>query len=912
MSYAGGMEATREGKTYNEHFESAARRAPDRIALRLKTAASYRSISYGQLLRDVKGTALALAALGLQPRARAAILSENRPEWIVSYLGILFAGGIVVPLDPQISPEEWRRLLDDSESQFVFVSGALLPKLREAVRDSPLLDRLICFDPAVAGDAECRKLQPLVDWGHDLNPAPKLPVSSLSDTVAILYTSGTTGTPKGVMLSQANVVSNINASLQAIRVISDTDVFLCLLPLQHIFASVVSFLLPLSLGAEVVFADTLKRAEILEVMQEGGITILATVPQFFYLFHGRIQEELAHKGHLARRIYQGMLRINRFCLRRLHFNPGKLCFGTIHRTFGSRMRLFVSGGSAFEPAVAQEFHDLGFTILQGYGLTETTGPCAVTRIEDLAIGSVGPALPGVEIRIMESGEDGIGEVGIRGPIVMQGYYRNPQGTAATMRDGWFLSGDLGRLDERGRLYITGRKKEVIVLPSGKNIYPDELEAHYARCPYVKEIAVIGIADPDRRGDERLHALVVPDFDALKAKRIANTREILRDEIARLSSQLPSYKRLMSYQIRTEELPRTTTRKIKRLELKHKIESGELRDAAASSQSPVTAEDDLIMESAVGQEVISCLTDRYGRRPPIRPDMNLELDLGFDSMERVELFSSMEQALGFALPDSLAVEVYTVRDLILVLQQHSGSSAAGEGADRQSWSAMLAPESLAREDDLKHRFAGTSQAVIKYVFVKAVSLVFRLLLRFEAEGLENLPPEGPFLICPNHLSYLDGLLVLAPLPHAIVKRVFFLGAAEFFAGSLMKMVARVADIFSVDPDLHLLQAMKVGALGLRSGRILCIFPEGARSFDGELGPFKKGAAILAREIAVPVIPVAIHGAFEVWPRGSWRIHLHRVRIVFGKPWLAGPHAGDPTYEGDTTRLRDEVLGLLQNP
>jgi long-chain acyl-CoA synthetase len=897
--------------TYNERFEEVVRRSPDRIAVRLKTPTGYRQVTYAELHRQVQGVALALAAQGLQQQERVAILSENRPEWVVSYLGIYRAGGTAVPLDPQISPSEWRRLLDDSEAKVIFVSRLLLPKLKEAVQELPLRDRIICLDSLGADEGVHWTLASMIELGHGLTAAPLLPESKLSDVIVIIYTSGTTGKPKGVMLTQENIVSEIRAALKAIPWARESDIFLCLLPLQHVFASVISFLIPIYLGAQVVFADTLKRSEILAALQEAGITVVATVPQFFYLFHGRIQEELARKGRVARGLFRCLLRINRFGITRFHINLGKRFFARIHGAFGSRLRLFVSGGSAFDPKVAQEFFDLGFTILQGYGLTETTGACAVTRVEDNAVGSVGPALPGMEISILDPGEDGVGEVAIRGPVVMKGYYKNPGETAATTRNGWFLSGDLGRLDERGNLFITGRKKEVVVLPSGKNIYPDELEVHYEQCACIKEIAVLGIAEPGREGAERLHAVVVPDFDTLKAKKIANTREILRDEIARLSNQLPHYKRLMSYQIQKEPLPRTTTRKIKRLELKRLIESGELHDVEpAGAAGEISLEDRKLRESAVGQEVLSCLRETYHRDAPIELDMNLELDLSFDSMERVELLTSLEQLLGLELPESFGAETFTVRDLIRGLQQQAGAIATGGGVPRQSWRKILSAESLEREEDLKARFSGPLVTSFRYAAVKMLYLLFKVLLRLRAAGLENLPRKGPFLLCPNHLSYIDPLVVLAPLPYDVLERVFFVGASDFFVSPLMKLLARVANIFPVDPDTHLLRAMKVGDRGLRSGRILCIFPEGARSFDGRLGEFKKGAAILAREIGVPMVPVAIRGTHQVWARDSRKIRLHKVEVLFGEPLEAGAREDTSPYQADTDRLRQAVAGLME--
>ena len=909
LAYAGTVDAAANSITYTQNFEAVVREAPDRVAIRLKTAEGYRPTTYGGLLRQVRGVALALVAQGLRPQERAAILSENRPEWAVSYLGILMAGGSVVPLDAQLSPEEWRRLLDDSEAQVILVSGQLLPKLREAVTGSPLRERIICLD-AAAAEGAAWTLDALVEWGLTRAPAPVLPESRRPDVAVIIYTSGTTGKPKGVMLTQENIAGVIAAALDAIEVSAD-DAFLCLLPLHHVFASVVSLLVPLYLGAQVVFADTLKRSEILTALQEAGITVLATVPQFFYMFHGRIEEELARRGVIPRKMYRGLLALNRLCIGALHVNLGRRLFRKIHLNFGERLRLFVSGGSAFDPQVAQEFHDLGFTILQGFGLTETTGPCTVTRVEDNVVGSVGPALPGVEVMICEPGADGIGEVAVRGPIVMKGYYRDPEGTAAVMREQWFLSGDLGRLDKRGNLFITGRKKEVIVLPNGKNIYPDELEAHYAQSPFIKEIAVLGIADSGRQGAERLHAVLVPDFDALRINRIANAREILRDEIARLSNRLPSYKRLHSYQIQKEALPRTTTLKPKRLEIKRQIESGELREAAGpGSGEPVSPEDREVLDSAAGQEVLACLRDTYQRNQPVNLGMNLELDLGFDSMERVEFLASLEKALGLVLPAGFGAEIYTVRDLIRGLQQQMAGSAGAGAALRQSWGSILSAESLARETELPKQFSGTAMALVRWAGARFCQLLFKVLFRFEVRGMENLPGQGPFLICPNHLSYLDGLVVLAPLPYGVLKRIFLVGASFFFSRPLMRLVARVANIVPVDPDTHLLRAMKAGAYGLRSGRILCIFPEGARSFDGQLTEFKKGAAILAREIGVPIVPAAICGTYEVWPRDRKRIRFHKIKVIFGEPLWPSAAGGASPYAEDTRRLREAVARLIE--
>ena len=692
----------------------------------------------------------------------------------------------------------------------------------------------------------------------------------------------------------------------------ENDALLCLLPLQHVLASVINVLVPLYLGAQVVFADTLKRSEILQALEEAGITILATVPQFFYLFHGRIQDELSKKPAGVRKLFRLMLRLNRFCMRILHVNLGKILFSKVHHSFGARLRLFVSGGSAFDPKVAQDFRDMGFTILQGYGLTESTGACAVTPVENNVIGSVGPSLPGVDIKILSPDETGTGEILVRGPILMKGYYRNPEATGQTIQDGWFHTGDLGRLDAKGNLFVTGRAKEVIVLPNGKNIYPDELEMHYGQSPYIREIAVIGVFSSQERG-ERLHAIVVPDFDYLKAQKIVNAREILRDEIAGLSKQLPKYKRLMSYQVQGEPLLRTTTRKIKRIELKRLVESGELKPAETAPAPSAPGTDDMaVLESAVGQEVLHCLRHSYHRDQPIEPNMNLELDLGFDSMERVELLADLEQLLNLELPEDFSAEIFTVRDLIVQLERQAGVVTKTGPSSRQNWKTILSDENLSRGDTPPMRMSGTPASIFKYICLKLIDLLlFRTLLRLEAHGLEHLPQKGPFLICPNHLSYLDPFVLVATLPYRVFRNVFFVGYSAFFVNWFMKLMARLMNIVPVDPDAHLLRAMKAGAYGLRKGLILGIFPEGGRSYDGQLMEFKKGAAILSRELSAPVVPVCIQGTYQVWPRDSMRIRPHKVRLLYGECIYPGRNDEADPYQAGTDRIREAVASLIQD-
>ena len=890
-------------ETFNRHFESVVRRAPARTAFQLKTPGGYEVVSYGEAYRKVRGTALGLNMLGIGRGERVAILSENRPEWVIAYLGSYFAGTVAVPLDTQISPEEWRRLIDDSEARAVFVSGMLAPKLITALGDAGIPDgRIIIFNGSNIGENGCVNFDKMIERAlEDENP-PEITEIDPSDLAVIIYTSGTTGDPKGVALTHANIMYELRSIFAAINITHEVSM-LCLLPLQHVIPSIINVLIPLYKGGYVVFADTLKRSEIMQALAETDITFFVTVPQFFYLIHNRIKDELSHKPAFLRWIFRGMMRLNRFSLRYLKLNLGKMFFARVHKNFSPKLEYFISGGSGLDAAVARDFHDMGFAILQGYGLTEVTGACTVTRVEDNVIGSVGTALPGNEIKILSPDETGVGEVLIRGPVVMQGYYENPEATQQAMRDGWFYSGDLGRFDSKGNLFITGRKKEVIVLANGKNIYPDELETHYMQCPYIQEMAVVGLRGDDH--GEKTHAVVVPNFGYLQSKKVANAREVLQDEIAALSALLPKYKRLMSYHIQTDPLPRTTTRKLRRFEIRQMAESG-MQDVSAPAV--VSAEDQALMESTVGQEIIACLRETHRRNETITPDMNLELDLSFDSIERVELLSNLEERLNVSLSDDVAAEIFTVRNLIERLECQTGGAVNPVGAARQSWKTLLSEDNGER----LFRCSGIVTSALKYLLLKILYYgLFKPFLRLETSGLENLPENSPYLICPNHQSYIDSLVVIAALPFGVFRKMFFVGYSMIFTTPIMKLVAKIVNVIPVDPDTHLLGAMKAGAAGLRRGGILCIFPEGGRSFDGELMEFKKGAAILARELSVPVVPVAIVGAREVWPRDSYRIRPGKVRVAFGKVFMPGESSAVDPYQEDINRLHEKVSRLFDD-
>jgi long-chain acyl-CoA synthetase len=577
----------------------------------------------------------------------------------------------------------------------------------------------------------------------------------------------------------------------------------------------------------------------------------------------------------------------------------------------------VTGGSKFDPDIGKDLYRMGFDILQAYGLTETSGAATLMRPGDAHLETVGQPLPGVEIRIgpSEAGEDGPtdGEVLIRGPVVMQGYFNRPDATAAALRDGWLHTGDLGRLDPEGRLIITGRRKEIIVLSSGKNIYPEEIEAVYRKSPFIKELCILGLSRPGEPSAERLYAVVVPDQAMLAERKVSNVGDLLRFEMEGASVHLPHHKRALGYEIWMEGLPRTTTGKIKRFEVERRV-----RQAAARREAPggpvLDDADRTWLEREDMAPILALI--RKAARPgtSVAPDANLELDLGLDSMERVELLTALEQRFGADVPEEELQRLYTVRELAESVLAYA--TGGGDRVGAGGWDALLDPAAFnARAFDQWLRPHAVVPAVLFATF-KLLRVALRLGVRIEVTGIEHLPARGPYLVSPNHQSYLDPFMVIAALPYGVARQLFFVGASEYFLTPFTRWMARQVNLMPVDPDASLVPAMQAGAFGLRQGRVLVLFPEGERSIDGTVKAFKKGAAILAHYVRVPIVPVAVDGLYDIWPRNrplAWRRLLPgagtRVRIAFGKP-VARADGGGPDADGAVAALTAGLRGAVE--
>lgn len=899
---------------FYDSFVQSVEKYPARIAAELqRPSGELQSHTYADLRHKAESVGRWLLESGMSEGVRCAIMAGNGPLWVAAYLGVLSAGAVAVPLDTAFNATQVNKLLWDSGASVIFTDAKHLTLVETSVQET--LVRVVMVDGS--GEGKYSNLLGMFAAGpRDFKPA----AVQNSDPAVIMYTSGTTSDPKGVTLTHANLLAEADAVFSFITV-SERDAILGVLPLFHSLAQMANLLLPYAVGARVVYLEETNTTALLRALSEREITLFACVPQFFYLIHERVMQEVKKRPTLARAGFSMLMRISgmgrKVGLNKAGLNLGKLFFGKVHRLLGPKMRFLITGGSAFDPKIGGDLQKLGFNVLQAYGLTETSGAACCTHPKRNVMGSVGPALQGVQIKItspetVEAIPFPVGEIAIAGGVVMQGYYNRPDANAEAIRDGWFYTGDLGYLDDRGNLFITGRKKEMIVLSSGKNIYPEEIEAQYLRSPFIKEICVMGLVNrPGEPFSERLHAVIVPDFDVLRERKIVNAREVIRFDVENLSAELPSTKRILSFDLWPDPLPRTTTRKLKRFEIQRRVMAGERSEQEpASTVEEPTAEEAIWLAQPEVQKAVAMIRAASKTKKPVLPTSNLELDLGFDSMERVELVVALERELGAQADDKVISAVYSVRELVdTILQARDGSVVARPSLP--GWDAVL----LTGPDDPSVLNALRTSKVFTmgwFVLGKIVSVFLRIFFDLRVTGKDKLPKNGPFILSPNHQSFLDGPVVASQIPWRLFKDMFYVGTSEIFSQGFFKYLGRTFSLVPVDPDSNLVNAMRAGAFGLKQGKNLVLYPEGERSIDGRPKKFKKGAAILATHLKVPVYPVALEGFYEAWPRNRKLPRLAKLRVRFGDPVEPPDTIRNPeeTYKEMTDRLRTRIVGMWE--
>ena len=538
----------------------------DRTAYFLKTEENnFKEITHKQFRDEINYLGTKLIDMGLKNK-RIAVIGENCYEWGVSYLAVVTGTGIVVPLDKSLPENEIRSLIERSEVEAIFYTDKY-DEIMEKIKlenNTKLKFFISMSNEENKNDIYSTKV--LKEEGKELlENGDKRFIDATIDANSMgimLFTSGTTAMSKAVMLSHNNIVSNLFDITSVIKLVPE-DKMLSFLPLHHTFESTVGFLYPISCGCSIYFCEGIRH--IGENIKEYNISAMISVPALFEGMFKQVKRTIQKQGKWEK--VQKGIKISRFLLK-FGIDIRQKIFKEIHEAIGPNLRLLVAGGAAMDPETEQAFNDLGFCLYQGYGLTETSPVVAAEDDKFRKVGSIGKAFPSLDVKIDSPNEDGIGELMVKGPTVMLGYYENSEATKEVIeKDGYFHTGDLAKIDKEGYIFITGRKKFVIVLKNGKNIFPEELEALVNKIDGVKESFVYG--KPEDDGDYKICVKIVYDKETMKEKFKAEDektiKEILWNEVKRINKQMPAYKYIRDLIITDKELIKTTTQKIKRFE-----------------------------------------------------------------------------------------------------------------------------------------------------------------------------------------------------------------------------------------------------------------------------------------------------------------------------------------------------------
>ena len=778
-----------------------------------------KEITYTETVRGAKSFS---QRMNIQRDDKVVIFMENRPEILYGLLGIFDKKGISVNLDGSFTGEELVYYLTDCTPKYILTSRKNYETAKKAVELSKL-----DIEVLVGEDI------PIDYQGKDL--VVELDEKIEKDKVMfILYTSGTTGNPKGVMLTFDNLLVNLEGLMEH-KMFTSEDRVLGILPMHHILPLLGSGLLPIVYGATLVFMKELSSQALVEALNKYKITIIIGVPKLWEMLHKKIMEKI-NGNKVAKSIFKFAEKID-------NKKISKILFKKVHEGFGGAVRFFVAGGSKLDPKVSRDFLTLGIDICEGYGLTETAPMISFTPMNKVVPGCAGQILKDVEVKI---GEDG--EILVKGRNVMKGYYNKPEATAEVIKDGWFSTGDLGRL-EGNKLFVTGRKKEMIVLSNGKNVNPIEIE-HWisGKTDLIKEIAVIDY-------ENKLTALILPDFYKLHESGITNILETFKmGVIDEYNKQAPSYKKILDIKIVRQEFPKTKIGKIRRFMLKDLLEAKE--EVKEKIVEPTTVEYKEI------SNYIKTLKNK-----PIIPTAHLELDLGLDSLEIVELMTFIEGTFGVRIDEKNLVENATVQ----ALAEYVFKAGKEVHHSNVKWKDLLMAD-VESTGFPKSNFVGKIvKAILKPLFV--------FYIKINKSGLENIDHKEPVIFVGNHQSFLDGFILNQSFSNKVLDKTCYFAKSKHFEKSYMKFMGENSNIILVDINKNLITSIQLLGKAIKEGYNIVIFPEGTRTRDGKIGTFKKFFAILSKELNIPVVPFVIKGAYDLYPPSAKHPHSGKVDVKF---------------------------------
>lgn len=796
-------------------------------------AHSYR---YDQIAAAARGFAQKLRGASIGKGEKVVFWSENRPEWIAALWGCWLEGAIAVPIDFRSSADFVKRVAGIVEARALLAGDSV---------DASTLDPSLPVWPLSR-----------FDWGASAPWSPSGVDIAADDIIQIVFTSGATAEPKGVIITHRNILSNIVPVENEIRKYRKLERpfhpvrFLNLLPLSHLFGQTLATFIPPMIAGTVVFQRSYHPEEILAQIHSRRISVLVSVPKILEVLRDYIQREFPETRNPPEKMH--------WMRRWWHFRR-------VHRAFGFKFWAMITGAAPLDPGVETFFLRLGFLVIQGYGLTETAPIVTLNHPFHTRPGTVGTPVGGVELKLAPDGE-----VLVRGGNVSRGYYGQPEGQSVSAGDQtWLATGDIGELDSEGRLSIRGRKKEMIVLPDGRKVFPEDVETVLRTIPGVRDCAVIG---PDH-----VHAVIVTEPGADAEALVARANEKLEDQQKiRAVSTWPA----------GEELPRTTgTGKLKR---------GEIATRILTGKAPAAA------QSATG---VAGILQRYAPGRTITPDTTLD-ELGLSSLDRVQLLIELEQQAGAAVDEGAFSAARTVADLSKPVTAEA-APVAEPALDYPKWNRSW--------------WARAIRYVVQAILARPLT---RYFARLKVSGVENLNGlQPPIIFAPNHASFMDVPVVLCALPGEWRQKIAPAMSKDWFtphfhpaqfslwkrftSGLQYYAAALFYNAFPIPQrEMGARRTFRYMGSLMDQGWCVLIFPEGDRTHAGELLPFRPGAAMLASQTHVPVVPVRIVGLEKVLNRDArWPSH-GKVTVAFGAPLKIESE----DYVGETKRLEDAVRRL----
>ena len=819
---------------------------------RIAIIAGERKVSFSDML----GRVACFAEASMQQRdGKTVIFSENREGWIYALFSVWLNGGVAVPVDAMSTAEDVAYILNDCHPDCVWVSRKRLDVMNAAVRLAGVDMKVMLID-------ECEAVVPKV--GKRVEGLERLFTDDEERLALIVYTSGTTGTPKGVMLSFRNLFANVRSVSEEVKIYGEQVRTLILLPLHHVLPLMGSLIAPMMQGAGVTICPSMTGPDIMKTLQEGDVHLIIGVPRLWQTIYNGIKAKI-DASPVARFLFW-------ICKKAGNPKLSRTVFKAVHEKLGGHLQFCVNGGAALPKEVAEGMKTLGLDLLDGYGMTEMAPMISFTRPGELLPGSVGKAMPSVQVKFVN------GELCAKGPNLMIGYYNRPEETADVVdADGFIHTGDLGHVDAEGHIFITGRTKEIIVLSNGKNINPTEIEFKLEK--FKERVKEVGVC---QHGD-KLCAVIVPDTLWARGKTEEEVETLLKHEVIEpYNASTESYKRVLELFVYYGDLPRTRMEKLQRYKLLELLKQETHTEQKKKDYVEPTFEEYKILKRYLEEE----------KRVAVKPTDSLETDLALDSLDKVGLQSFVELTFGLKMTAERVATFKSVQEMAEYISDYKTRIEV----EKTDWTVIL-------KADTSHielpKTWWTAWAI-----VSLARMLSRWYFSLAGKGMENIPAKGPFIMAPNHQSYFDGMFVMAFMQKETVLNSYFYAKQDHVRTGFAKMMASHNNIVVVDLN-NLKESIQTLGEALKRGKNVIVFPEGTRTNDGKPGNFKKMFAILSKELDVPVIPVAINGAYEAMPKGKhWPVKT-KVTVEY----LPAVRPEGESYDTLSDKVRNHIAAVL---